>query len=123
MGKQVSLYDIRRRYHAEYLEARRLSRLVNSDRFAQAYALKSGDVDFIDLELWVEETLRKELEEMSLRNLREIARKLGVVKYTMYSRINLIMKVKNVIESTKTTSTVPHQEVTPGPGVAESSVS
>ncbi len=110
MGQQISLQGVRDRYHTDYLEARRLSRLVNSPRFAQAYAIRQ-DVDHNNLDAWIEEVLSQDLEEMSVRQLRDIARKFGVVKYTMYNRINLIMKVRNVIEASKPTSSVSHQEV------------
>lgn len=95
---------VRKDVHVRCLNFRALDRLVHSEAFEQAlkkdpdniwvqFALINGNVEWI--EAWIDKILAKELGEMSLRELRSEASKLGIANYTAFSKDLLLMKVNN----------------------------
>lgn len=95
---------VRKDVHAKCLSFRALDRLVHSEAFEQAmkldpdniwvqFALINGDSDFI--EAWIDKTLKKDIGEMSLRELRNLASKLGIPNYTACSKDILLIRIHN----------------------------
>jgi hypothetical protein len=107
---------VRKEVHAKCLSFRALDRLVQSDTFEQAikldpdnvwvqFALINGDVDWI--EAWIERVLTKDIGEMSLRELRTLASKLGIPNYTSCSKDILLIRINNARAAQKDAGGMP----------------
>lgn len=96
----MTLEDIQQIMRDRANEARRLERLVTSDKFLEAFDLRDPDelIPLDDLDAWIEKKKSQDPDCMTLRELREAARKLGVPKYTHWSKLTLTIKVKNAIK-------------------------
>lgn len=111
--KSQLLSSVIRATHQKCLEFRALDRIVQTIRFAEALkydpnnlslheALASGNVIFV--ERWIDTTLKKEIGELSIRELREMAKRLGITFYSSYSKDALMVEVLRVTEAKKTAS-------------------
>lgn len=101
----VAIHNIRNDVHNRTLNFRALDRLVNSADFEEAFkidsnnqavrnALIEGDVLFI--EKWIDQTLTREIGELSIRKLRLLASELEIPYYSSLTRIELIQKILKV---------------------------
>ena len=111
---------VRKDVHVRCLNFRALDRLVHSEAFEQAlkkdpdniwvqFSLLNGNVEWI--EAWIDKVLAKELGEMSLRELRAEASRLGIANYTAFSKDLLLMKVNNARRAKEAASRMPDQQV------------
>ncbi len=91
--------------HKKCLAFRSMDRLVSSAAFTEAwkldpdniwikFALINGDVETV--EDWIEITLKKDIGEMSLRELRDYAMQLGIPNYTSYNKETLLIYIAQV---------------------------
>lgn len=113
----MNLLSIRDNVHGRLNKLRALDRLVNSNRFAAAYKLvdqedyelqmllTNADVDA--LEAWIDERLVRELDDMSAREIRNRASKLGIPFYTTYNKSALILKIIEVQTDARKTEQTP----------------
>jgi hypothetical protein len=101
----MTLTDVVEKVHTKCLSFRSLDRIVTSEAFAEAlrldpnniwvqFALINGDAESI--ENWIDATLQKDIGEMSLRELRTLASKLGIPCYTSYNKDTLLIKIAQV---------------------------
>lgn len=104
---------IQKEVHIKCLNFRALDRLVHTEAFEQAmkldpdniwiqFALMNGDVETI--EVWIDRVLKKEIGEMGLRELRQLASKLGIPNYTNYSKDVLLIRIHNARSIKETVS-------------------
>jgi len=90
--------------HKRCLQFRAMDRLVNSVAFKRAFeldpsnafvqfALQSGNVG--EIEAWIDRTLTRDMDiaEMSLRELRQLASKVGILFYTTFTKDELIVLI------------------------------
>lgn len=98
----TSVSHVRISVHNRCLDFRAMDRLVQSPEFEQAFkldpnnvfiqfAILSGNVTEVDK--WVKATLGREIGEMSIRNLRDVASRLGIRYYSSLTRDELIVKI------------------------------
>lgn len=96
--------------HQKCLDFRALDRLVQSVRFEEALrldpnnvqlhqALIDGNIAFV--ESWITVVLKKEIGEYNMKELRDVARKLGIPFYTTYSKDDLLVEILNVTGKTE----------------------
>lgn len=92
----MNLPEIRQSIHNKLLRLRALDRLVMSSTFAVALTMAKDDppLDNPDaLELWIDRTLKKDLDDLSIGSLRMKASKLKITFYTSYNKPDLILKI------------------------------
>lgn len=125
----MSLMSVRDGVHTRYLKLRALDRIVHSTRFAAAFRLCKEDDTKVDnlieagnadgVEAWVNGILEKELEDLSMRELRTRAHKLGIPYYTTFRKDALILKILEVQSDARKTEQaavdVPSSEAEPDP--------
>lgn len=110
---------VRKDVHAKCLSFRALDRLVHSEAFEQAmkldpdniwvqFALINGDSEYI--EAWIDRILTKDIGEMSLRELRSLASKLGIPNYTACSKDILLIRINNARAAQKDSGGMPSQQ-------------
>lgn len=84
------------------LDFRNLARLIDTSEFAEAlrldpdniwlkFALANGNI--AEIKEWIEDTLVTEVGEMSMRQLRKRAGILGIPRYTIHSKDELIVRI------------------------------
>jgi hypothetical protein len=105
--------SVRKSVHERCLNFRALDRLVQTPGFEHAmqmdpnniwvqFALINGNIEWI--EDWIKKTLTKDIGEMSLRELRQLASKLNVPNYTNCSKDILLIRVQNVLRTEESVS-------------------
>lgn len=101
----MTLSEVVDKIHKKCLDFRSLDRIVNSEAFAEAlrldpnniwvqFALINGNSEAI--QSWIDETLKKDIGEMSLRELRTLASQLRIPCYTSYNKDTLLIKIAQV---------------------------
>jgi hypothetical protein len=110
--------EVRMEVHNRCLNFRALDRLVKTEAFEQAmkldpnniwvqFALINGNVE--QVEVWIDKVLTKDIGEMSLRELRQLASKLGV-PYTSVTKDILLIRIQNARRSQKDAIAMSHSE-------------
>lgn len=104
----MDLLTIQATIHNRLLKLRALDRLVFSKQFGAALAMAKDEppLDNPDaLELWIEKTLQKDLDDLSMGQLRVRASKLKIPFYTSYNKADLILKILEVQNARKAQTT------------------
>lgn len=110
-----TLADIQRDVAAKSLDFRALDRLVKSDQFQAAFrrdpnnvllkfAIGSGAIGMV--KKWIEDVLTQELGELTIRQLRQRATKLGLNYVTSCTKGELIVRITQVINAGKPQETL-----------------
>lgn len=98
----VTLDTLREEVHLKTLQLRKLERLVESQAFAKAYSINNSDpllhfaisdCNLGYIEEWIKQTLRFDISEMPLRDLRNVASRLGIANYTRYDKDLLLILI------------------------------
>lgn len=86
------------------LDFRALDRLVYSIAFQEAFkinpdakviaAIKEGNLEYV--KTWIEHIISRDMCEYSIRDLRILAIKLGIPRYTNYNKDELLVKIAQV---------------------------
>lgn len=100
----MNLQEIRTTVHNRLNRLRALDRIVMSKQFEAALAKSTTDPPIDDpyaLEAWIDSILRKELDDMSMGQLRVRASKLRIPFYTSFTKPNLILKIIEVQDARK----------------------
>lgn len=118
----MNLQSIRNNVRNRLNKMRALDRIVSSGRFAAALSLgsedeiaelvKEGNAEALDA--WVNSKLIKELDDMSMRELRLRASTLSIAFYTTYRKdalIKKIIEVQNARQTQQTSVDVSAEEV------------
>lgn len=108
----MTIVQIQRELTNRVNEARRLLRLSQTDEFEYAYSLKHPDetVPLENIEDWMEKKLAKDVDSLTLRQLRVLAAKLGVPKYSVWSKGTLASKVRHALKAQEIARTSSHPE-------------
>lgn len=102
----MTLKDIRRRASERINRLRRVQRLIESEAFALVWGTSTDSErkevdgwvylgDMTRLELWLERGRTRDLEMMSLRQLRDKASSVGIPYYARLSKSELIWEINN----------------------------
>lgn len=84
------------------LDFRNLARLIDTPEFTEALRLDPDNIfikfalvngNFAEIKEWIEDTLVTEVGEMSMRQLRKRAGILGIPRYTIHSKDELIVRI------------------------------
>lgn len=106
----MALSKLRDVIHERLNRIRALDRLVTSKRFEAAFRLDSESSDLLGalahespdgVEAWMNKVLVKELDDMSVRELRVRATRLQIPFYTTYTKTALILKILEVQEDAR----------------------
>lgn len=98
--------------HNQILKERAILRLIETDKFKSAYENSDEHnqekvqyyiqtLRLEDLKLWLKTKLKIEfdIENLTIEQLRELARDLGVKKYYLFSKENLIYRIREELWS------------------------
>lgn len=101
----TSVPNVRQNIHNRCLDFRAMDRLVQTPEFEQAFSLDPSNVfvqfallsgNVIEVDKWVKATLKREIGEMSIRNLRDVASQLGIRYYSTLTKDELIVQIIQV---------------------------
>lgn len=107
----MSISELRAQVHLRSLDHRAMDRLVHSKEFEQAFSLDPDNVfihfsimsgDTHTVETWIEATLKRQIGELSMRKLRDLASRLGIAFYTSLSKPDLIARIIQVQHDRRT---------------------
>lgn len=98
--------------HQRCLDMRALDRLVLTTSFSEALKIDPNNLDLHNaismcnvtfVEVWIKDTLRREIGEYNIRELRNLASKLGIKGYTSLSKDQLLVEIVNHDRKAETT--------------------
>jgi hypothetical protein len=97
----MNLTEIQVNSRLKLLKLRSLDYLLHSSKFERAYDLDAeGLLPYIDdvdaLKVAIDKVLRKNLLDKSLKEVRDIAGRLGILHYNQYNKEELIMLIKRI---------------------------
>lgn len=96
----MNLGEIKSQVHATVLKYRRLERIVNSREFSVAFQNASPELDKLiescdcdAIESWLRRYIEYEIGEYSIRQLRQIAQRNGVSRYSLMNKSELLSAI------------------------------
>lgn len=106
LSLQTVLQTLRNDVHRTTLAHRALDRIVHTRIFEEAYNIETDHRDLLEalqyanvkwVEGWIERTIKLEVGELSMKELRIKARQYGILRYTSLSKDALIVALTQAI--------------------------
>lgn len=101
----MTLNQIQVASRLKLLNCRSIEYIVNSPKFERAFELCTDktliykyieNLDPENLKLLIERVLKQNLDDKSLKDVREVAGSLGILNYNQYNKAELIMLIKRL---------------------------